>query len=61
MQIKLTLTEQEAEALAGLMDAGVRAQGLAAAGTAAHLAGKLQEAAKAAKDEADKAGEEVDG
>ena len=49
MKINLELTEQEAKALADLMDAGVRHQGLFSAGIAAHLAGKLQTAAQAAE------------
>mgnify|MGYP007090090089 CR=1 FL=1 len=42
--ITLTLTEQELQALAGLLDAGVKATGLAGVKTAASLLTKLEEA-----------------
>lgn len=44
--ITLTLTEQEAQALAGLLDAGVKAVGLRAVKEAAVILDKLEEAAK---------------
>jgi hypothetical protein len=40
----LTLTDQELQALAGLMDAGVKALGLRAVKDAATLLAKLEEA-----------------
>ena len=43
--IKLTLTEQELNALIGLLDAGVRHRGLEAAAAAAVLFEKCQQAA----------------
>jgi hypothetical protein len=42
--ITLTLTEQEVQALAGLLDAGVKALGLRAVKDAATLLAKLEEA-----------------
>lgn len=42
--ITLTLTEQELQALAGLLDAGVKATGLASVKTAASMLAKLEEA-----------------
>lgn len=42
--VTLTLTEQELQALAGLLDAGVKATGLAGVKTAASLLTKLEEA-----------------
>ena len=42
--ITLTLTEQELQALAGLLDAGVKALGLRAVKDAASLLTKLEEA-----------------
>ena len=50
--ITLTLTEQEIQALAGLLDAGVKAVGLRAVKDAASLLEKL-EAATAPKEETD--------
>jgi hypothetical protein len=44
--ITLTLTEQEVQALAGLLDAGVKAVGLRAVKDAATLLAKLEEAAQ---------------
>ena len=44
--ITLTLTEQEIQALAGLLDAGVKAVGLRAVKDAATLLAKLEEAAQ---------------
>jgi hypothetical protein len=53
--ITLTLTEQELQALAGLIDAGVKATGLASVKTAASMLAKLEaavaEANKPANDE----------
>jgi hypothetical protein len=45
--ITLTLTEQEVQALAGLLDAGVKALGLRAVKDAATLLDKLEEATQA--------------
>ena len=42
--ITLTLTEQELQALAGLLDAGVKATGLASVKTAASMLAKLEAA-----------------
>lgn len=42
--ITITLTEPELQALAGLLDAGVKATGLAGVKTAASLLTKLEEA-----------------
>lgn len=42
--ITLTLTEQELQALAGLLDAGVKATGLASVKTAANMLAKLEAA-----------------
>lgn len=42
--ITLTFTEQELQAIAGLLDAGVKATGLAGVKTAATLLTKLEEA-----------------
>ena len=42
--IKLELTEQETQALAGLLDAGVKALGLRAVKDAASLLQKLEDA-----------------
>lgn len=50
--ITLTLTEQETQALAGLLDAGVKAVGLRAVKDAASLLTKLEEAT-APKEETD--------
>jgi len=51
--ITLTLTEQETQALAGLLDAGVKAIGLRAVKDAASLLDKLEEAAAPKEDETD--------
>lgn len=48
--IKIEATEEEIQALAGLIDAGVRGVGLRGAKDAAAWAEKLNEAVKAAKD-----------
>jgi hypothetical protein len=50
--ITLTLTEQEVQALAGLLDAGVKAVGLRAVKDAASLLTKLEEAAQPKQDNA---------
>ncbi len=50
--ITLNLTEQELQALAGLLDAGVKALGLRAVKDAATLLHKLEEATKP-KDQTD--------
>jgi hypothetical protein len=47
--VVLTLTQEEAQALAGLMDAGVRASGLRAVADAAVLVKKLDAALQAAQ------------
>ena len=44
--ITITLTEQEVQTLAGLLDAGVKAIGLRAVKDAAALLAKLEEAAQ---------------
>jgi hypothetical protein len=44
--ITLTLTEQEVQALAGLLDAGVKAVGLRAVKDAASLLTKMEEASQ---------------
>lgn len=49
MMIRPELTEQELQALTGLMDLGVKAGGLQVAATAAHLLNKLNQAVEAAK------------
>lgn len=46
--ITLTLTEQELQALSGLLDAGVRSTGLASIKAAYGLLAKLEEAVAAA-------------
>ena len=51
--ITLTLTEQETQALAGLLDAGVKAVGLRAVKDAASLLEKLEAATKPANEEAE--------
>jgi hypothetical protein len=50
--ITLTLTETELQALAGLLDAGVKATGLAGVKGAAAVLAKLEAAAEAARAEA---------
>lgn len=47
--ITLTLTEAELQALAGLIDAGVKATGLASVKTAASVLAKLEEAVEEAR------------
>lgn len=47
--IELKLTEQELQALAGLIDAGVRSTGLRGVKEAAVLLDKIERAAEAAK------------
>lgn len=54
MKLTLTLDEQELQALCGLMDAGVKATGLAGVDAASHLLRKISEA-KAAADAETKA------
>lgn len=49
----ITFTDAELQALAGLLDAGVRASGLRAVKDAASILAKLEEAAQAANKEAD--------
>lgn len=49
--IKVELTEQELQALVGLLDAGVKTVGLRAAKEAAILVDKLESAAQAAQSE----------
>ena len=49
--IKLNLTEAEAGAMAGLLDAAVKSLGLRAIRDAAGLMDKLEQAVQAAKDE----------
>jgi ethanolamine utilization microcompartment shell protein EutL len=49
MNIVVEYSEAEVQALVALMDAGVRALGLQAAGNAAILHNKLNEATKAAR------------
>ena len=49
--IKLELTEDEAQALAGLLDAAVKSLGLRAVKDAAVLMDKLEQAVQAGKDE----------
>lgn len=46
--VKLELSQEELQALAGLIDAGVKAMGLQAARPAAVLLGKMEEAVAAA-------------
>lgn len=46
--ITLNLTEAELQSLAGLLDAGVKATGLASVKTAASMLAKLEEAVAAA-------------
>lgn len=48
--ITLTLTEQEIQALAGLLDAGVKAVGLRAVKDAASLLTKLETAAQSVEE-----------
>jgi hypothetical protein len=48
--ITLTLTEQETQALAGLLDAGVKAVGLRAVKDAASLLTKLETAAQSVEE-----------
>lgn len=48
--ITLTLTEQEIQALAGLLDAGVKAVGLRAVKDAASLLAKLETAAQSVEE-----------
>ena len=48
--ITLTLTEQEIQALAGLLDAGVKAVGLRAVKDAATLLSKLETAAQSVEE-----------
>lgn len=49
--IKLELTQEETQALAGLLDAGVKAVGLRAVKEAAVILAKLEEAAQPAPKE----------
>jgi hypothetical protein len=49
--ITVSLTEQETQALAGLLDAGVKALGLRAVKDAASLLAKLEEATQAQPEE----------
>ena len=51
--IKLELTEQETQALAGLLDAGVKAVGLRAVKDAASLLEKLEEATAPTEEDSD--------
>jgi hypothetical protein len=51
--ITLTLTEQETQALAGLLDAGVKAVGLRAVKDAAALLDKIEAATAPKEDETD--------
>lgn len=51
--IKIELTDQELQALAGLLDAGVKALGLRAVKDAATLLDKLEEATKSQEPEND--------
>ena len=48
--IELKFTQDELNALTALLDAGVKATGLQGVRAAAHLLGKLEDAAKAAND-----------
>jgi hypothetical protein len=50
--VTITLTETELQALAGLLDAGVKATGLASVKGAAAVLAKLEAAAEAARAEA---------
>lgn len=50
MNITLTLTEPELQALAGLIDAGVKATGLAGVKAAAVLLSKMEAAVTAARE-----------
>jgi hypothetical protein len=51
--IKIELTQTELQALAGLLDAGVKALGLRSVKDAASLLAKLEEATQPKEDETD--------
>lgn len=53
MQITVVLNQEEAQSLLNLMDAAVRAQGLAAAQIALPIVQKLQQAAQGAPPQKD--------